>query len=134
MKSLEQNATQPIIEIDGSSFQNLEEFWDEVSRELVPDFNWGRNLDAFRDILCGGFGTPEGGFELRWLNAEVSRASLGYPETVRQLEIRLRKCHPANRNHVREELEAAERGEGPTVFDWLVEIIGNEPSVKLILA
>jgi RNAse (barnase) inhibitor barstar len=109
--------------IDGSHFSTLEEFSDEINRVLIPDGGWRGNLDAFNDILRGGFGTPEGGFVLRWENSEISRQRLSYPETIRQLQLRLQKCHPTNRKHVAEELARAQQGRGPTVFDWLVEII-----------
>ncbi len=113
----------PVLELDGARFETLEGFYDEVSRVLIPGADWGRNLDAFNDILRGGFGTPEGGFVLRWLRAGLSRVRLGHPETVRQLERRLALCHPSNRERVAEDLERARRGEGETVFDWLVEIV-----------
>jgi hypothetical protein len=74
-------------------------------------------------ISCAGFGTPEDGFKLIWKNSTVSRQRLGYQETVRHLELRLARCHPSNRDYVAKDLEAATRKEGPTVFDWLVEII-----------
>ncbi len=51
-----------IFEINGNNFATLETFYDEISRVLMPDRavdGWGRNLDAFNDILRGGFGTPE---------------------------------------------------------------------------
>jgi RNAse (barnase) inhibitor barstar len=110
-------------EIDGKNFSTLEEFYDEISRVLIPGAWWGRNLDAFNDILRGGFGTPDGGFTLRWLNHDVSRQRLGYAETVRQLELRLQRCHPSNRESVAAELAQAQAHTGPTVFDWLIEII-----------
>jgi RNAse (barnase) inhibitor barstar len=112
-----------MYEIDGTRFSTLEEFYEEVSRVLIPGASWGHNLDAFNDILRGGFGTPEEGFVLTWKNSDVSSRRLGYPETVRQLELRLARCHPSNREHVAQDLEAAKREEGATVFDWLVEII-----------
>src|SRR5262245_39633780 len=56
-----------------------------LSQVLIPGAAWGRNLDAFNDILRGGFGTPEGGFVLQWINSALSRERLGYPETVRRL-------------------------------------------------
>jgi RNAse (barnase) inhibitor barstar len=115
--------TKTVYEIDGRSFSTLEEFYEVVSRALIPAAAWGHNLDAFNDILRGGFGTPEDGFILRWKNSAVSRERLGYPETVRQLERRLTRCHPSNREWVGEDLERARLGAGPTVFDWLVEII-----------
>jgi RNAse (barnase) inhibitor barstar len=112
-------------EIDGARFSTLQEFYDEIGRVLIPDARWGRNLDAFNDILRGGFGTPEGGFILRWLNSQVSRQRLGYPETIRQLQRRLQTCHPMSRESVQEKLDGARQGRGPTVFDWLVGIIEN---------
>jgi len=113
----------PTLEIDGTRFDTLEGFYDEVSRQLIPRSDWGRNLDAFNDILRGGFGTPEGGFVLVWRHHDSSRVSLGHAETARQLRLRLGRCHPSNIPFVRADLETALRGEGPTVFDWLVEII-----------
>ena len=112
-----------VYEIDGVHFDTLDAFYETISRVLIPGAEWGHNLDAFNDILRGGFGTPEGGFVLRWKNAAVSRRRLGYPETVRQLELRLARCHPSNRVSVIEDLGQAQREGGPTVFDWLVEII-----------
>lgn len=110
-------------EIDGTRFSTLEEFYDEVSRVLIPDVFWGHNLDAFNDILRGGFGTPEAGFVLVWKNSDLSRRRLSYQETIRQLQLRLDRCHPSNIDNVAKELESAKRNEGSTVFDWLVEII-----------
>ena len=112
-----------VYEIDGAAFTTLEEFYDEVSRVLILTAEWGHNLDAFNDILRGGFGTPDEGFVLRWKNSAISRTRLGYPETIRQLALRLERCHPTNRASVATELERARSGTGPTVFDWLVEII-----------
>lgn len=109
--------------LDGSKVTSLEAFFDEVSDTLIPGAYWGRNLDAFNDILRGGFGTPDEGFILRWTHSEASRACLGYTETVRQLEKRLERCHPANRDRVRAELSQAQKRKGATVFDWLVKII-----------
>lgn len=108
--------------IDGSKVTSLEAFWDQISEILIPGAFWGRNLDAFNDILRGGFGTPEDGFILRWRDSAVSKDNLGYPETVRQLRLRLDRCHPTNRVRVRNELIEAENGMGATVFDWLTEI------------
>jgi RNAse (barnase) inhibitor barstar len=132
----------PIYEIDGARFSTLKGFYDEISRALIPGADWGHNLDAFNDILRGGFGTPEGGFVLRWVNSDVSRQRLGYPETVRQLERRLQRCHPSNRPSVARDLERARRGEGATAFEWLVEIIAihasggreEDDGVELVLA
>jgi hypothetical protein len=113
----------PIIEINGTRFDNLEGFWDEISARLIPGAKWGRNFDAFNDILRGGFGTPHGGFRFRWVSFQRSREALGYAETVRWLEKNIQQCHPDNVGLVEQDLEAAVRGEGPTVADILVGII-----------
>jgi RNAse (barnase) inhibitor barstar len=110
-----------IIEIDGLEFATLEEFFSHFGERALTA-PWGTNLDAFNDVLRGGFGTPDG-FVLRWKNHAASRQRLGYAETARQLEHRLLRCHQAHRAEVAQELEAARQHQGPTVFDWLVEII-----------
>ena len=112
-----------VYEIDGQDFETLDGFYDAISTKLIPGAYWGRNLDAFNDILRGGFGTPPEGFVLRWKNSKLSAERLGYAETVRHLELRLKRCHPENRSRVLEDLRRAQARQGPTVFDWLVEII-----------
>ncbi|MBD0693599.1 barstar family protein [Streptomyces sp. CBMA123] len=115
--------------IDGEKIGTLEDFWDVVGREIGVDGYFGRNLDAFADCLSGGFGTPEDDdYVIEWRHHEAARRNLGYPETVRQLERRLTRVHPTNRAQVSAELAAARAGRGPTVFDWLVDIIeGRHP-------
>lgn len=115
--------TQPVIEIDGTRFEDLAGFCEEVSAKLTPGHRWRGGLDAFNDILRGGFGTPEGGFILRWKNSEISRKVLGWPATLRWLDERVMNCHPDNVSYVQQQIEAARRNEGQTLFDVFVEII-----------
>jgi len=130
------------FEIDGGDIWTLEDFYDQITRVLIPNADLGLNLDIFDDILRGGYGTPDEGFRLRWSDHNVSRQRLGYGETVRQLEKRLKRCHRTMRANVQADLDRARAGEGPTVFDWLVDIIrnhgpgGGEPkaNVQLYLA
>ena len=134
-------ASKKTLHVDGSEFSTLEGFYDHVSLRIIPGAEWGRNLDAFNDILRGGFGTPEEGFIFCWDNHEISKRNLGYDETARQLRKRLGRCHPSNIASVENYLAEALKQEGPTVFDWLVEIIrrhcagGNEAAdgIELIL-
>jgi RNAse (barnase) inhibitor barstar len=118
----------PVCEIDGARFDNLDGFYDEVSRELNPGAEWGRNLDAFDEILRGGFGTPPRPWVLRWRNAGRSRERLGHEETARWLQGKLEHCPPENAEAVRADLASAERGEGDTLFFMLVELVrGHGP-------
>ncbi len=109
--------------LDGTAFRTLEEFAAHFSLQVLNGYEWQGNLDAFNDILRGGFGTPDDGFEIVWLHSDESRKQLGYLETVRQLELRLSRCHPDNRSAVTAELHAARSGRGSTVFDWIVELL-----------
>ncbi|MHC4741569.1 MAG: barstar family protein [Planctomycetota bacterium] len=123
--------------IDGSRFDTLETFYDEVERILCPDlsFQWGRNLDAFNDILSGGFGSfeYEEPIDLIWKHAEKSKTDLGYEETVRCLRKWLWRCHLANRSHIKEEIRQAKQGNGQTIFDMLIEIIEENTHINLLL-
>lgn len=68
------------IELDGNNFSDIESFYDEVQKKLYAnDEDWGRNLDAFNDILFGGFGVFGAGenIKLVWKNSEKSKRDLG---------------------------------------------------------
>lgn len=112
----------PVLVIDGANFSDFDGFAREFSR-LLSDYTWRGNLDAFNDLLRGGFGTPENGWVLKWLNSELSRAALGYEATARRLEGLLLTCHPSNRSSIEARLRRARRSEGPTLFDEIFEII-----------
>jgi hypothetical protein len=122
-----------VYEIDGLRFSTLAEFFDEIGRVMLPGVDWGKSLDAFADVLSGGFGTPEEGYIIRWANSHISRQRLGYAETVRELQFWLAHCHPTGREAILKRLDDARRHQGATVFDWLVEIIEREGGVDLEL-
>jgi len=69
-----------IIELNGNSFSNLSEFYNEIERKMTKGLNWeiGRNLDAFNDILNGGFGVHkvDESYKLRWINSQRSELEL----------------------------------------------------------
>jgi hypothetical protein len=117
-----QNDGLPVRVIDGARFSDFEGFAREFSG-LLCDYEWQGNLDAFNDLLWGGFGTPDENWVLRWLNSESSRTALGYEATVRQLEAILLTCHPSNRSQVRTRISQALSSKGPTLFDEIVDII-----------
>jgi RNAse (barnase) inhibitor barstar len=121
--------------INGSRFSTLEGFYDEVSSVLVPGQPWGRNLDAFNDVLSWPCGQEwEAPYLLVWQNSELSRERLGYAETERVLETRLHHGHPSNLAKTLKDLELARLRQGPTVFDWLIEIFrDNAECVELWL-
>jgi RNAse (barnase) inhibitor barstar len=117
-----------IYVLDGTQIRTLEDFWRVVGEAINgPGGYFGRNLDAFNDCLKGGFGTPDDDdYVIEWRDHQTSREYLGYPETVRQLEMRLLRCHHTNRPAVAAELVAAREGRGDTEFDWLATIFEDE--------
>lgn len=68
------------ITIDGTNFDDLETFYDEVSLKLCPGFDdFGRNYNALIDVLRGGFGFHdyEEPVELVWIDSSKSKRDLG---------------------------------------------------------
>jgi RNAse (barnase) inhibitor barstar len=57
----------------------MNEFYSEIEKNLCMNFTMGRNLDAFNDVLRGGFEMHEYGetINLVWKNSEKSRISIG---------------------------------------------------------
>jgi RNAse (barnase) inhibitor barstar len=131
----------PEFVLDGASFDDLAGFFAAITRTLGIT-GWGRNLDAFNDVLRGGFSTPDGGFTLRWARSDVSAQRLGWSETVRYIEKKLTTCHPANIPYVEADLQAARREEGQTLYTTIIDIIAahgpgddeSEDNVHLTLA
>lgn len=117
----------PTYVLDGTQIRTLADFWRAIGEAINgPGGYFGRNLDAFADCLSGGFGAPDDDDHVvEWRDHRVSREHLGYPETARQLEIRLSRCHPTNRPSVSADLASARDGRGSTVFDWLVGICND---------
>jgi RNAse (barnase) inhibitor barstar len=127
----------PVLVVDGTRFSDLDGFAREFSG-LLSGYTWRGNLDALNDVLRGGYGTPESGWVLRWVDSESSRTALGHPETARRLERLLPSVDPSNRAAFEARLDEARRGEGPTLFDEIVAIIrehgpGGTESVDGIL-
>ena len=123
--------------IDGMAFSNLSEFYDEIEAKLTRDLNWriGRNLNAFNDVLRGGFGVGADDDQLTiiWVNSEKSRSDLGFDETVKYLKANLLTCHPTNVSKVEQEIALAEDQKGYTLFDTIISIIHGYPHIELIL-
>src|SRR5687768_14776802 len=112
-----------IYTLDGLKFSNLQEFAKYFSKIFLVNYEWNGNLDAFNDILRGGFGTPEEGLTIVWKNSDISRERLGYAETIKWLTERNDNCHPSNISHFQQRLEQAKQNSGETIFDIIIEII-----------
>lgn len=77
--------TQTII-VEGKNFSDEESFYVEIDRVLTKDLEWrtGHNLNAFNDLLRGGFGVHE--YEepimLIWRNYTKSKEELSKERLV----------------------------------------------------
>jgi RNAse (barnase) inhibitor barstar len=125
------------ILLDGNEFSDLETFYDAVENALTKDLGWdmGRNLDAFHDVLRGGFGVYEYGEPVRliWLHSDKSRKDFGWEETVKYLSAMLTTCHPTNVEFVNRDLALAKNRKGKTLFELIIDIIRRHDQVELSL-
>jgi RNAse (barnase) inhibitor barstar len=125
------------ILLDGNEFFDLHSFYDVVENGFTKDLGWdmGRNLDAFHDVLRGGFGVYEFAEPVRliWVHSDKSRKDLGWKETMKYISAKLTTCHPSHVEFVKRDLALAESHEGKTLFDLLVEIIKRHDHIELSL-
>ncbi|BAU10267.1 hypothetical protein LEP3755_07500 [Leptolyngbya sp. NIES-3755] len=123
----------PEFVLNGYCTTTLEAFYSEISQVLLAGQPWGESLDDLDEVLAGNYGLLPETFRLVWCNVNVARTTLSYGETVRQLTQRLRDCHPTVLIKTAWALRSALREQGPTVYDWIVEMISKHPNVELIL-
>lgn len=123
---------QTVFDIDGNSFDDFDGFICEFNRGFVTQVGgqWNGNLDAFNDYLSWA----DDRCTIRWRNSEKSRVDLGHAAMAKWLSGNLTHCHPTNRPSVQRRLHDATDGVGPTLFDTLVKIFGdNAEYVDLVL-
>lgn len=118
------------ITIDGTHFSTIDEFFDEIDKLLTQNLSWktGHNMDAFHDLLRGGFGVHEvgEGIDFYWIHADKSQQDFGYEATILYWEKIFQKCHPTNRKEVMLKIKAAKAHEGKTLFDIIIDEILNK--------
>ena len=83
--------------IDGRHFSTMAGFYDEAEQVFTCGLNWkiGRNLNAFNDILRGGFGRHEYGepIHIKWIAYQKSVRDLGQETIDTITEIILDTCN-----------------------------------------
>ncbi|MFA9192613.1 barstar family protein [Flavobacterium sp. FZUC8N2.13] len=123
------------IIINGNNFSDLESFYDEIDRILTKNLNWqtGHNLDAFNDLLRGGFGVYEykEPIKLTWKNSLKSKIDLGFDATKKWYEERIIfwKNNEVNLQHFEKGLKELVEQNGQTLFDIILEIISEHKHI-----
>lgn len=123
------------ITINGSLVRDIPSFYEEMNRVFMAGENWrmGNNLDAFNDVLHGGFGAIAGKEPVRllWKSMEQSRQALGYEATRKYYEEKLQPGSPFNKAYFSKQLAALDNGTGKTYFDILLGIIADHPNITI---
>lgn len=71
--------------INGDNFSDMKTFYGEIGNVLTKNIDWkiGQNLNAFNDLLRGGFGVfeYEESVKIIWINFLKSKQTLGVEMT-----------------------------------------------------
>lgn len=124
------------IKIEGKSIHNISSFYKEINRVLMYNEDWqiGDSLDAFNDLLYGGFGVlgEYSQVDMIWADIDFSREALSYNTTKLYYLEKLKPDSVFNKGYFEQQLNELEAGTGKTYFDIVMEIITEHPKIKLI--
>ena len=122
------------IIINGNNFSDLESFYDEIDRVLTKDLDWdtGHNLDAFNDLLRGGFEVHEHEepIKLTWKNISKSKSDLGLETTKKWYERKISENKTENLQFFKDKLKDLTENNGQTLFDIILEIISEHEHIE----
>lgn len=124
------------IVINGKSITGISSFYKEINRVFMSGENWniGESLDAFNDLLYGGFGILKDArpVVLLWTDIEQSARALGNDATRTYYLEKLRPGSPFNIDYFQKKLNELDKGGSQTYFDVIMEILAEHPEIKLI--
>jgi RNAse (barnase) inhibitor barstar len=125
------------LTLNGAHIHDIPSFYAEVNAVFMANESWrlGESLDAFNDLLYGGFGALAGSepVTLVWRDAKRSRAALGFEVTRRYYQDKLAQPERFNVAYFQRQLAALENGSGQTYFDILLDIIADHPNITLVM-
>ncbi len=124
--------------IEGDAIHDIASFYEEINRVFMSEEDWklGNSLDAFDDLLYGGYGIAKNAAELQliWRNFEKSRQALGYAATQTYYQQKLEPGSPFNKDLFQNKLRELESGNGQTYFEIVLSIIADHPHITLLPA
>jgi len=112
----------PVRVVDGAKFDDFRGFCAELSKAL-DDAAWDGSIDTLPVLLRNPLGASKGMWILKWENSERSRGVLGWDATVAVLAELAAKAEPAKAPGLKHRLAAAERKEGPTLFEMILKVV-----------
>ncbi|WP_293916202.1 MULTISPECIES: ribonuclease inhibitor [unclassified Sphingobacterium] len=123
------------VMIDGNNIHDICSFYEEINRVFMAGEDWkiACSLDAFNDLLYGGFGIlhklehPR----LIWTGIDKSKAALGYDATRAYYQQKIDAGPVFNTSFFEHKLAELREGKGQTYFDILLEIIADHPDISL---
>ena len=124
------------IIIDGSRIHDKTSFYEEINRKFMQNESWqlAESLDAFVDLLYGGFGAIREKEEIRliWKCFEANRQSLGTEFTINYYQEKLAHPEDFDSSVIHKRLNELKAGKGQTYFEILEEIISEHSNIELI--
>ena len=100
------------------------------------DWSLGQSLDAFDDMLHGGYGAIAGreAVTLLWRDSDGCRARLGLATTRAHLLAKLEMPATYDADLIARQLVALDAGVGRTYFETVLAIIADNPNIALVPA
>ncbi|MGN5953973.1 barstar family protein [Sphingobacterium lactis] len=124
------------ITIDGTKIFDKTSLYAEINAKFMQDESWqlGESLDAFDDLLYGGFGALQENeaVDLIWRNFEENKAALGYDFTLGFYAEKLEDPEHFDAAGIQKKIELLMAGEGQTYFEIIEEIISEHANINLI--
>ena len=122
--------------IDGNRIKDKSSLYEEINRQFMHEESWqlAESLDAFDDLLYGGFGAIKEKEEIKivWLNFDSNKEAFGLDFTRNFYKEKLEQPENFDSKLVRRQLDDLERGEGQTYFEIIEEIISSHPNIELL--
>lgn len=127
--------TKEII-IDGHQIHDIKSFYEEINLKFMQGEDWqlGESLDAFNDLLYGGFGAVKGDepINLIWKNFENNKKILGSDFTLEFYRQKLKHPDIYDVEAINKSINELESGDGQSYFDIVLEIIADHSNLILI--
>lgn len=124
------------IIIDGNQIHDIKSLYEEINLKFMQGEDWqlGESLDAFDDLLYGGFGAIKGDepINLVWKNFENNREVLGFDLTLNFYENKLKQPQIFNKKIIEEKIQKLKNTGRDTYFDIILEIIASHSNITLI--